>query len=222
MKKINQLIYFLILVIYFILIGNYFLSLNQRVLFQNKPDRFVQKIFEEIYSKKFGAPKAVGSVSWMPILLANLSTKFKYHGIDIVQDLVIRAQVEFSNQTNWKFSLVDFTQQKIPQGYDLIFSRDGMQHLPLEKVINSLEIFTKSKAKYLLIGSYVGFGFNKNIQVGDFYRVDLTQEPFNLKTFSKIYRENLVDGKSLILYDIQKILSKINFEKIRYKFKNFS
>ena len=163
-----------------------------------------------------------GAMMWMPLLLANLSLEtnkhFKYHGIDVVESVINASKIRFANfSEEWKFSVVDFSQQNIPENYDLIFSRDALQHLPLDKVINALEIFSKSKgSKYLAVGSYVKSTLpNNNIKVGSYFPVNLFKPPFNLTEYIEILDEQTPDLKHLILYDIPGYLSKVDFSLIR-------
>ena len=162
-----------------------------------------------------------GAMMWMPLLLANLSLEtnkhFKYHGIDVVESVINASKNRFANfSEEWKFSVVDFSQQNIPENYDLIFSRDALQHLPLDKVINALEIFSKSKgSKYLAVGSYVKSSSNKNIKVGEYFPIDLTRAPFNLGQYIELIDEKTKDLKHIVLYDIPGYLSKIDYNLIR-------
>ena len=87
--------------------------------------------------------------------------------------------------------------------------------------MDSLKAFSRVKgAKYLLVGSYLDKnGFNKNIRVGEFFRINLIDSPFNLKTYIRIYDEHKSknEPKSLILYDIPNYLSKIDFDFLKAK-----
>jgi hypothetical protein len=169
-----------------------------------------------------------GAMMWMPLLLANLSLEtnkqFRYHGIDVVESVINASKIRFSNfSEEWKFSVIDFSQQNIPDNYELIFSRDALQHLPLEKVINALEMFSISKgSKYLAVGSYVkSTSPNNNIKVGAYFPVNLLKPPFNLTEFVEIIDEKTPDLKYLILYDIPGYLSKVDFNLIRKESKKF-
>ena len=75
-----------------------------------------------------------GSFNWMPLLLRNLTKPVRYHGVDVVESLITNAKQKYSNESNWEFSVCDFSAEDLPNGYDLIFSRDALQHLSYEKV----------------------------------------------------------------------------------------
>ena len=60
---------------------------------------------------------------------------------------------------------VDYSNQPLPSGYDLVFSRDSLQHLPMHGAWQFLNNVKASGAKYLLVGSYIkGKHPNFNIQ----------------------------------------------------------
>jgi hypothetical protein len=166
----------------------------------------------------------------MPLLLKNLTETipdFKYHGVDIVTTVIDSVKLKFASEKNWKFEVLDFTSQSLPPGYELIYSRDALQHLPLLKVVDALEKFANAEnARYLLVGSYLEIGIgeiaskinNKNIRTGDMFTINLTQAPFYLEKYEQKYKEGY-DGwqKYLVLYDIPRYLKQIDFESMRKK-----
>lgn len=100
-----------------------------------------------------------GAMAWMPLLLRNLTQQianFKYHGIDVVESVIDSLKIKYNNETNWLFSLHDVTKQPLPSNYDLITSRDALQHLPLDYCVDALKAYSHTiGARYLLIGSYI-------------------------------------------------------------------
>jgi hypothetical protein len=160
-----------------------------------------------------------GSMSWMPILLKNLSilnSNFKYHGLDIVESVITKSNLKYGKENkNWLFSVYDVSEGDLPSNYDLILSRDALQHLPFQIAIKVLKSYALTKnSNYLLIGSYKSKQ-NRNITIGDYYRINLMLPPFNLNNFTEIFFENDLERKHLILYDIRNYLSKINFEQMK-------
>jgi hypothetical protein len=180
--------------------------------------------------KKYGFKSLLdapcGSFLWMEHLMKNVSKEipgFKYHGLDIVGPVIGNLTLKFAElRPQWTFTQLDFTEQQLPDGYDLIFSRDSVQHLPLLKAIQFLEAVSKaSSGKFLLVQSYVDVQTsNRNIEAGGYYQVNLFNEPFNLKENVEIYSENDKDGKCLILYDIEKHMRSVNFDQMRERAKN--
>jgi len=75
-----------------------------------------------------------GSFLWMPLMLRNLTKPVRYHGVDVVESLITNAKQKYSNESDWEFSVCDFSAEDLPNGYELIFSRDALQHLSYEKV----------------------------------------------------------------------------------------
>jgi len=62
---------------------------------------------------------------------------------------------------------VDYSNQPLPSGYDLVFSRDSLQHIPMHGTWQFLNNVRASGAKYLLVGSYLkAAGPNGNIAAG--------------------------------------------------------
>jgi hypothetical protein len=45
-----------------------------------------------------------------------------------------------------EFKVLDMTREPIPQGYDMLFSHDHLEHLPMEAVVDVLEGFMHSSA----------------------------------------------------------------------------
>jgi hypothetical protein len=163
-----------------------------------------------------------GAMTWMPLLLSNLSLEtnqtFRYHGVDVVESVINATRTRFAHRLHeWKMSTVDFTQQRLPDEYELIFSRDALQHLPLEKVVCALRTFSQVRAaRYLLVGSYVTRPANRNIRPGEYFLIDLTRPPFNLNNYVEVKSENVPDAatKHLLLYDVPSYLRKVDFEKM--------
>lgn len=98
------------------------------------------EVFDEFKIKSLlDAP--CGSFIWMPYLLNNVSEtlgkrgeRFRYHGVDVVESIINASIVKYADRKDWQFSVCDFSQQDLPNGYELIFSRDALQHLSFEKV----------------------------------------------------------------------------------------
>jgi hypothetical protein len=159
-----------------------------------------------------------GSMAWIPLLLVNLTKenpKFRYYGVDVVESIVNISKKKYANYSNWQMNVLDFTQQSLPPNYDLIFTRDALQHLPLVKVADALKQFSRTEeARYLLAGSYVKTGRNSNINIGNYFAVDLRKPPFGLDQTVEIFDEKVPDSKHLVLYDIKNYLSKVNFDLI--------
>lgn len=56
-------------------------------------------------------------------------------GIDVVCSLIERHKAKYTTaHPGWTFGCVDYANEPLPTGFDLIFSRDSLQHLPLASV----------------------------------------------------------------------------------------
>jgi hypothetical protein len=86
--------------------------------------------------------------SWTGILLPKIKKEipcFRYHGVDIVASVIRNNTKTFQAPIfrDWvKFSEVDLSSadSTLPTGYDMIFSRDAMQHLSLQSVGAALTV----------------------------------------------------------------------------------
>ena len=103
---------------------------------------------------------------------------------------------------------MDASHEPLPRGYDLIFSRDSLQHLPIGSAYKFLHNVRQSGAKYLLVGSYltggqrVTGGRNVDIDVGDMYDIDLLKAPFNLRSAPlEIIKEDNPEQNFMLLLD---------------------
>ncbi|KAL3144195.1 hypothetical protein ABBQ32_003976 [Trebouxia sp. C0010 RCD-2024] len=134
-----------------------------------------------------------GGMHWMPYLLRDLRDdvhNFSYHGFDIVRSVIEASQVRFASESWMHFEVLDFTRAPLPAGVELIMCRDALQHLPLGMVVDALEMFSKSEARFLLVGSYLGsVAENRAIEAGDYYSINLTLEPFSMTGYQRLYHE---------------------------------
>ena len=166
-------------------------------------------------------------MSWIPTLLVNLSqniANFRYHGVDVVDSIIRKSQIKYKHfSPRWQVTAMDISKESLPTGYDLIFSRDALQHLPLNIVVDTLENFSRTKgSKYLLIGSYFKENANSMIKIGEYFPVNLIKPPFNLTMVMHVYDENVKHKKYLYLYDIPNYLRYVNFDSIRKELDSYS
>jgi hypothetical protein len=110
------------------------------------------------------------------------------------------------------FACVDASHEPLPAGYDLVFSRDSLQHLPIASAYKFLHNVRASGAKYLLVGSYltggqrVTSGRNVDIAVGDVYDIDLLQPPFNMRPHPLyVIKEDNPERKFMLLFDARRM-----------------
>jgi len=97
-----------------------------------------------------------GGMTWQPLFLDQLAAtqpRFKYLGLDIARPVIERNRQQFRGKP-WKFDVLDMTRQPLPRGFDLVHTRDVLQHLPCKAVVASLENIASSGASYLMATSY--------------------------------------------------------------------
>ena len=164
-----------------------------------------------------------GGMHWMPFLLRDLRDDvpgFSFHGVDIVRSVIDANQARFANESWMQFEVLDFTRAPVPASVQLILCRDALQHLPLGKAVDALEMFSASGARFLLIGSYLGSGGeNKLIQAGDYYDINLTVDPFSLTSYQHQYHEHTRDfideiDKHLLLFPVA-YLQSLDYKAMR-------
>jgi SAM-dependent methyltransferase len=118
-----------------------------------------------------------GDFHWMKLLLSEIPT-ISYIGVDIVSELIDKLNYEYSN-SRISFQNVDIRIDSLPSA-DLIIVRDCLFHLSEKDIYLFLNNFLGSDIKYILTTTHVNIdGFsNKNIQTGDFRRIDLLSKPY--------------------------------------------
>jgi len=71
---------------------------------------------------------------------------FATQGLDVACDVIANNTNKFAAQAEFmSFECIDMTSEQMPTGYDLIFSRDALQHLPLSSTRGFLSIVKASR-----------------------------------------------------------------------------
>ena len=150
---------------------------------------------------------------WMPLVLAEVERRdpaFKFAGSDVVCNLTTTHSRPYAAKPNWSFACLDYANQNLPAGYDLVWSRDSLQHVPLHAAWQFLANVKASGARYLLVGSYVkqgsegGVSPNRDIVAGEYYPINLLAPPFNLRPAPlEVIDEQSPDGKHMLLFDVR-------------------
>lgn len=137
-----------------------------------------------------------GDFNWMKEIVYGFE---KYTGGDIVPD-VIAANQKYANDVI-NFIHFDLTGDvEIPEA-DLLIVRDVIGHLPLETGKRVIKNILNSKCKYLLSTTwynvndsqyYKRHAENREVDVGRFYPVCLSSEPFNLPIPELYFEEQVI------------------------------
>ncbi|KAI9002867.1 hypothetical protein DFJ74DRAFT_745624 [Hyaloraphidium curvatum] len=160
-----------------------------------------------------------GASYWWPPLLPQIRSAipcFEYRGMDIVREVVKNNSRRYEDDPLTSFAVMDVTVGPLPRGYDVILSRDAMQHLPVSAVINAIEQYSKAEPRYLLIGSYLKSGSNYHFEEGVFmpgWPINVMLPPFLMAEPIEILDERN-GGKYLLAYTGEQ-LKKLDFAKIR-------
>jgi len=162
------------------------------------------KLFEK-YAIKSILDLPCGDFNWMKKI--NLDG-IKYIGGDIVEELINKNQLNFSNE-NIQFQVLNVIEDSLPDA-DLVLCRDCFVHLTNEQILMSLENIKKHNFNYLLVTSFPKTNFNQNIMTGQWRPLNMEISPFNLNSIKtinekKLLSENQISDKSLILIDLNTI-----------------
>jgi SAM-dependent methyltransferase len=108
-----------------------------------------------------------GDGYWMPDLPG-------YVGVDISAEAIALARTRHPGRT-----YIHQPRLQRFDGYDLVITRDAIQHLPLAEGVRLVQVVQRSLARWLLASTFIG-GSNVDVAAGDAYSPDLTVPPFAL------------------------------------------
>ncbi|KAK3089667.1 hypothetical protein FSP39_005470 [Pinctada imbricata] len=129
--------------------------------------------------------------------------KVSYRGFDISTFVIKIAQNR--NPPNMKYGILDLT-SNIPPKADLIIMRDVIQHLPLRLGIQAILNAKKSGVKWIGVSSYPSEVWNRDIDMGEYYRNNVEISPFFLTNvvemcdnYSGYIKNSHADSKFLLI-----------------------
>ena len=124
----------------------------------------------------FDAP--CGDFNWMKAV--SFPKEMKYIGGDIVSSLIQENHLKYSG-ANRDFIEFDITKDRFPN-CDIWFCRDCLFHLSYDLIFRALSGFCESNAKYVMMTNHLNNSRfrNRDIESGDFRRIDFHQKPFRL------------------------------------------
>ena len=91
-----------------------------------------------------------GAMTWQAPMLQELKRRdpaFRYFGVDIVDSVVQRNAQQLSHLANVSFATMNLETDALPRGYDLILSRDAMQHNSFDTIKSMLQTFVATDAR---------------------------------------------------------------------------
>lgn len=159
-------------------------------------------------------------MAWMPLLLERVQAarpRFRYLGLDIAASVVAQNKRAFAAQRRWRFDTFDLSAQPLPRGYDLVHTRDALQHLSCARGVAALRNLAGSGARYLLIGSYNSTQ-NVAIQDGAHFDINLRLHPYSLGPPLAAFHEASAPGppKFMLLYSAEQ-LSRQDYAAMRLR-----
>jgi hypothetical protein len=150
-----------------------------------------------------------GQMAWMPTVLERVlpsRPRFRYLGLDIVPGVIQNNTKRFADIPEMEFRVYDFSSGPVTDiphassgSSSALFSRDALQHLSYDLIIEALKSFSKTKVDYLFIGSYHGFGQLKNITTGDYFPFDMSKIR-NLPAPLEVIAEETPDLKHIVVF----------------------
>jgi hypothetical protein len=118
---------------------------------------------------------------WQP-LIAELAD-IEYSAVDIVPSLIKSHTEKYADKKNWHFYHWDMSRDKLPfEKFDLIMTRDMIQHNSLEDGLKIVRNVEQSGAKYFLTNFHANPKENTNIKPGQYYPINPMLPPFNFPT----------------------------------------
>lgn len=130
-----------------------------------------------------------GDFNWMK----NLDrSDLSYTGMDIVDDLIIKLNSNYSQDSTVSFVTGNILEDELPQ-VDLIFCRDCLVHFSFEDIQKALRNFKKSGSKYLITTTYPDREINREIRTGGWRAINLEKAPFHLPKPAKMIQEKNLD-----------------------------
>ena len=164
-----------------------------------------------------------GDVNWQ-FSSKRLNTIKVYFGADISNFVIKEDQDFYKYHLNKVFRPWDLTLCSPPRYYlkedkyklydfDLVISRDVIQHLPLKKGMQLVKNVINSNIKYWAITSFTDYDSNQNIRTGQFYHNNMELAPFFLNT-SIIFKQRSHfsikhEADFFVVYKVDEKLKKI-------------
>lgn len=160
----------------------------------------LKKIIKK-YKVKSIVDAPCGDFYWVKKVIQKL--KIRYLGLDIVDEIIEQNTKQYTNKRT-KFSNLDIIKNKIPD-CDLIICRDFIFHLSNRDIMKFFKNLNRCKFKYILISNHsykkhskIKFR-NKNINTGDFRKINIFEKPFNFSKNYLFYINDYCDKKEKYL-----------------------
>ena len=150
---------------------------------------------------------------------------FRYHGIDAAYSVISKNKEMFEPYKWASFSHMDLSDTTLTMAasyqytprFDVILSRDALQHLSYHTIAGVFQQYCASESTYLLLGSYLDAETGKNIDIsiGDAFCINVRLPPFSFPKPVEVIREaiSVESRKYLLLYRIDTLCADPNLLK---------
>eukprot|EP00435_Cladocopium_sp_Y103_P007868 s1448_g2.t1 len=134
---------------------------------------------------------ACGDATWMVPFFVTRHPEIQYTGVDVVSEVIQRNQ---QRHPRINFLAQDLSEMPLPQGAQLIFSKETLNHMHLHDAQRALQQFAQTGARYLLTNVHEGVdnfvGAEKTCHT-TYIKYDYELPPFSLP---KVVRVNEYQG----------------------------
>jgi len=155
----------------------------------------LRRLFEKLGVKSIlDAP--CGDFFWMKEIASDLE---RYWGVDIVPALVEKNQRDHGT-AKITFQYADIATDPLPAA-DLVMCRDCFIHLPTRMILDALENFRASGARYLLLTCDLDAGPYRDIPIGSFRPVNFLNAPFLFPEPRESIQEVQGESRRLCLWE---------------------
>eukprot|EP00931_Biecheleriopsis_adriatica_P108941 TRINITY_DN83208_c0_g1_i1.p1 TRINITY_DN83208_c0_g1~~TRINITY_DN83208_c0_g1_i1.p1 ORF type:complete len:449 (+),score=68.40 TRINITY_DN83208_c0_g1_i1:105-1451(+) len=90
---------------------------------------------------------ACGDANWIVPFFVARHPEVSYCGVDIVPEVINQNR---ERHPGVQFLALDLAESPLPRGAELVFSKETLNHMPLEDALNAIERFRATGAKYFL------------------------------------------------------------------------
>lgn len=137
-----------------------------------------------------------GDFFWMKDIASNLA---RYWGVDIVPSLVEKNQRDYGTE-KITFQCADISTDPLPAA-DLVLCRDCFIHLPTRIILDSLENFRATGARYLLLTCDLDAGPYRDVPIGSYRPINFLKAPFHFPEPRESVAENESESRLLCLWE---------------------
>lgn len=145
---------------------------------------------------------ACGDATWMVPYFVSRHPEIAYTGVDVVAEVVARNR---QRHPGLQFVTVDLSEQPLPGGSQLIFSKETINHMHLNDAQLAIRRFVATGAKYLLTNVHEGAdnmeGLKKTCHT-TYIKYDYSAPPFELNRIARVVEYQGLNT-SFTLYALQ-------------------